>query len=97
MQRIAGQQRADQQQGNKSPHAIPAVFMPEHAAERPGKARTEIVAKEIQRRRLTSGATRAWANPAAGDRVRGKEPGGEQQHAGEDHPQRREQCEQQTQ
>lgn len=69
----AHQQRPTQHHRNKPAHAVPAVLMPEHAAERPGDAGAQIVAEKIQRGRLAFGATGARADPAAGDRVGGEE------------------------
>ena len=96
MQTGANQQRGAQHQRNKPTHAVPAVVMPEHAAERPGNTGTEIVAKQIKRRRLTFGPTGAWAYPTAGDRVGGEESRGEEQHSSKNQPQGGEERQQQA-
>jgi hypothetical protein len=42
------QQRHTQHQRNKSAHAVPAVVMPEHTAERPGDTGSQIIAEQVQ-------------------------------------------------
>lgn len=48
MQARAHQQRSAQHQRDKSAHAVPAVVVPEHPAERTGYAGTKIVTEQIQ-------------------------------------------------
>lgn len=49
MQARAHQQRRAQHQRDKPAHAVPAVVMPEHAAEGPGDAGAQVIAEQIQR------------------------------------------------
>ena len=44
-----GGEGGNQQQGDKRADAVPAGAGPEHAAERPGDAGTQVVAEEIKR------------------------------------------------
>ena len=53
MQARAHQQCRAQHQRDKSAHAVPAVVMPEHPAESPGNAGTEIVTEPVSYTHLT--------------------------------------------
>ena len=48
VQTCADQQRQHQHQGDKSAHAVPAVAVPEYAAERTGNTGSQIIAEQIQ-------------------------------------------------
>lgn len=42
------QQRQHQHQGDKSAHAVPAIAVPEHTAQRTGNTGSQIIAEQIQ-------------------------------------------------
>ena len=84
------QQRANQQSDDERANPVPPGKVPEKPTRRPGNARPDVIAEQVQRRRLPLGFHCAAADPAAGDRVGAEEAEGEHQHARYHQPQRRE-------